>query len=192
MTRYSLTLNISSMEEPNNKSISTKKRIFRWKPKEESGLLKIVKREKECAEREVRKVNWKVIQNEFNTKFRSNRNVKSLQEKYKDYLRDEVYLSASEGKRRTYPFTDEHIKLILSAKIKELGGRPWKFLSDEINNRLSPSAIKCTPNQVKNKYYTEREKLERIAKGVLIHMPTEEYKTSNEIMNIANLLNYEK
>ncbi|CAG8458185.1 13638_t:CDS:2, partial [Acaulospora morrowiae] len=115
--------------------------------KEESGLSEIVKKEIKCANIEYRKTDWKTIQSEFNIKFRLNRNIKSIQEKYNKYLKDDVYISDSEGKRRSYPFTDKHVELILSAKIEELGKQPWKLLSDEINKYLHPSEVKCTPNQ---------------------------------------------
>ncbi|CAG8734088.1 5280_t:CDS:2, partial [Acaulospora morrowiae] len=161
---------------------------------EESGLSEIVKKEIKCANIEYRKIDWKTIQSEFNIKFRLNRNIKSLQEKYNKHLRADVYISDSEGKRRSYPFTGEHVELILSAKLNELGRWPWKFLSEEINKHLPISKVRCTPNQVKNKYHTEKEKQKKMAGFALIDMSIKESlvnksKTLSNVMRIENLLN---
>ncbi|CAG8485820.1 8461_t:CDS:2 [Acaulospora morrowiae] len=125
----------------------------RWKKDDEEKLREIIKRER-ANKKEEDRMDWKYISKEFG----NSREIKSLQEKYRNFLKKEVWLPYGNGKRQI-PFTSKHVTLIMNETWKNVDNKNrWRRIANIINKQF-PLQVDCTPNQVKNKYNTTFRKL---------------------------------
>ncbi|RHZ71202.1 hypothetical protein Glove_261g16 [Diversispora epigaea] len=130
-----------------------------WEEDEEC-ILKDILIEMGAMGKKTSEIYWNDVYSQFKEKRgRNDRDIKALQERYRNYIDPKVYLP---NKRKKYNFTKDQITSIIMYKINN-EATSWKEMADKLNesidlkNKLNGNTLHlphCTPNQVRNKYNT--------------------------------------